>query len=54
MAVAAAHFGFNCKPEDERQADKLATELMLACLAYEDASRAAFTFSGHRRWVILY
>lgn len=51
--TTAAYFGFSCKPKDERRANKLALQLVLAYLAYESASRT-FTFSGQRRWVILY
>lgn len=52
--TTAAYFGFSCKPKDERRANKLALQLVLAYLTYEGASRTAFTFSGQRRWVILY
>lgn len=50
----ADYFGFSCKPNNERRANKLELQLVLAYLAYEGASCTAFKFSGQRDWVILY
>lgn len=52
--TTAAYFRFSCKPKDERRANKLALQLVLAYLAYEGASRTAFTLSGQRHWSLLY